>query len=276
MRAHLELGGKTVFITGPARGIGAETAWQLARRGANLALAGVEPERLRELAGSIGHDRAAWFEADVRERAALERAVAGTVGRFGGIDVVVANAGIAAVGTVERIDPDDFERTIDVNLLGVWRTVRAALPHVIGRRGYVLAVASMAAAVHLPLMSAYAAAKAGVSAFADCLRNEIGPTGATVGCAYFGFVDTDMTRDALAEDDVVRVERRAERVFRPRPMPVQKAGRALVRGIERRSRWIVLPRFHAGALIAPAPVQLAMEAGIRRLGIGEELRWRHG
>src|SRR5205823_14298491 len=97
-------------------------------------------------------------------------------------------------------------------------------------------------------------------------------TGTTVGCAYFSFIDTDMTRQALADEEVIRVERRAERVCRPRPIPVESAARALVRGIERRSRWIVLPRFHRGALIAPAAVQRAVDEGIRRLGIGDELR----
>jgi NAD(P)-dependent dehydrogenase (short-subunit alcohol dehydrogenase family) len=126
--------------------------------------------------------------------------------------------------------------------------------------------------VHLPLMAPYAAAKAGVSAFADCLRSELAATGTTVGCAYFSFVDTDMTRQALSDERAVRAERRAERVFRPRPLPVKAAARALVRGIERRSRWIVRPRVHRGALIAPAPVQLAIEAGVRRLRIGEALR----
>jgi len=125
-------------------------------------------------------------------------------------------------------------------------------------------------------MAAYAAAKAGVSALADCLRIEVAATGTTVGCAYFSFIDTDMTRTALAEEEARRAARAANRVFRPRPLPVEKAARSLVRGIERRSRWIVLPRFHRGALIAPAPVQLVIEAGIRRLGIGEELRRRHG
>ena len=76
------------------------------------------------------------------DTAALKRAVEGTVERFGGIDVVIANAGIAPVGTVATIDPEAFERTIEVNLLGVWRTVRAALPHVIERRGYILPIAS--------------------------------------------------------------------------------------------------------------------------------------
>ena len=129
--------GKTVFITGAARGLGAETARRVAARGANVALVGLEPEELERVAAQCGAN-AAWFECDVTDTEALERAVEGTVDRFGGIDVVMANAGIAPVGMMRSTDPEAFERTIEINLLGVWRTVRACLPHVIERRGYVL------------------------------------------------------------------------------------------------------------------------------------------
>ena len=141
--------GKTVLITGAARGLGAETARRVAARGANVALVGLEPEELERVAAQCGTN-AAWFECDVTDVEALERAVAGTVERFGGIDVVMANAGIATGGMVRSTDPAAFERTIEINLLGVWRTVRAALPHVIERQGYVLVIASLAAAVHGP------------------------------------------------------------------------------------------------------------------------------
>jgi NAD(P)-dependent dehydrogenase (short-subunit alcohol dehydrogenase family) len=93
------LAGRVVLVTGPARGIGAETARQLARRGARLSLVGMEPQRLRALAAELGEGHA-WFDCDVTDQAAVDRAVAGTVERLGGIDVVVANAGIAANGTV--------------------------------------------------------------------------------------------------------------------------------------------------------------------------------
>ena len=93
------LSGKVVFITGPARGIGAETARLLAARGARLSLAGLEPERLAELASELGEGHA-WFECDVTDQPSLVRAVAGTVETLGGIDVVIANAGIACNGTV--------------------------------------------------------------------------------------------------------------------------------------------------------------------------------
>src|SRR4051794_33743045 len=153
--------GKTIFITGAARGIGAEAARQLRAKGARIALAGLEPELLEQRAAELGGDTA-WFEADVSDRDAIEAAVAEAVERFGGIDVVIANAGVAGGGPVVSMDPDAFETIIDVNLLGVWRTVRASLPHVTARGGYVLPVASLAAALHGPMMSAYAASKAGV------------------------------------------------------------------------------------------------------------------
>ena len=95
------------------------------------------------------------------------------------------------------IDPVAFERTIEVNLIGVWRTVRAALPHVVARQGYILTIASLAAALHPPMLAHYAATKAGVEAFSDSLRAEVAHTGTRVGVAYFSFIDTDMTRDGL-------------------------------------------------------------------------------
>jgi NAD(P)-dependent dehydrogenase (short-subunit alcohol dehydrogenase family) len=259
---RFRISSRTVLITGPARGIGAETARQLARRGANLSLVGLEPERLEVLARELG-PRAAWFDADVRDREALQRAVDGTVERFGGIDVVVANAGIAPVGTVREIDPADFEAVIDVNLLGVWRTVRAALPHVVERDGYVLSIASLAAFVHLPLIAAYSAAKAGVHAFSDSLRMELRGTGTKVGAAYFGFIDTDMTRQGVSDAEANPSSRRVPDRFRPRLIPVPTAGRAIVRGIERRARLIVVPRSGYAAMLAPALAQRLAEGTAR-------------
>src|SRR3954447_6212593 len=135
-----DLTGRAVLVTGAARGIGAETARRLAARGARVALVGLGPAELERVAGDC--PGAVFFEADVTDRDALAAAVEGTVAAFGGIDVVIANAGIGTVGFARSIDPAAFERVLEVNLLGVWRTVRACLPHVIERRGYVLTIAS--------------------------------------------------------------------------------------------------------------------------------------
>jgi NAD(P)-dependent dehydrogenase (short-subunit alcohol dehydrogenase family) len=270
-KPRYDVRGKVVFITGPARGIGAETARQLAHKGAKLALVGLERERLERLAAELPTE-ALWHEADVRDLAELERAAARTIERFGRIDVAIANAGIAPVGTVETMDPEEFEGVIQVNLLGVWRTLRTTVPHVRARRGYLLSIASLAAVIHLPLMSAYAAAKAGVAAMANVLRMELQGTGTKVGVAYFGFIDTDMTRGAYADPVVQEVWRgRGERLLPP-PLPVRMAGEAIVDGIERRTRSIVVPKGAKAAFAAPNAAQRIAEAGTRVAGFAALIR----
>jgi NAD(P)-dependent dehydrogenase (short-subunit alcohol dehydrogenase family) len=235
-----------VMITGAARGIGAESARQLYARGHEVALVGLEPAELEARAGELG-ERAAAFECDVTDREALDRVVGEIVERFGGIDVVIANAGVATVGTVASLDPEEFERVVEVNLLGVYRTVRATLPHVTERRGYVLVVASLAAALHSGMMANYAMAKAGAEAFADCLRQELAPRGTAVGCAYFGFIDTDMVRDAY-EHPASQAARRDAPKWISQPIPVSAAGAAIVRGVEGRRARVWAPRWVGAAL----------------------------
>jgi NAD(P)-dependent dehydrogenase (short-subunit alcohol dehydrogenase family) len=236
-----------VMITGAARGIGAESARQLYGRGHELALVGLEPAELEARASELG-PRAAAFECDVTDREALAATVAAVVDRFGGIDVVIANAGVATVGTVAALDPDEFERVVEVNLLGVYRTVKAALPHVVERKGYVLVVASLAAALHGGMMANYAMAKAGAEAFANSLRQELAPQGTAVGCAYFGFIDTDMVRDAYEHPASQRARRDAPQ-WASRPIPVSEAGAAIVRGVEGRRARVWAPRW-VGAVLA--------------------------
>ena len=151
-----DVNGRTVFITGAARGIGKASAERMYAKGANVALVGLEPERLEENAARLG-ERAAWFEADVTDFDALERAVAGTVERFGGIDVAIANAGLAFLGALATAPIEQVERTLAVNLLGVWRTDRAVISQILERNGYLLNIASAAALAHAPLMGPYTA-----------------------------------------------------------------------------------------------------------------------
>jgi NAD(P)-dependent dehydrogenase (short-subunit alcohol dehydrogenase family) len=241
-----DLRGRTVLVTGAARGIGAETARRAAARGANVALVGLEPDELARVAEQCGAN-AALFECDVTDWDALERAVEGTVERFGGIDVVMANAGIAPAGMTRSVDPRAFERTLEVNLMGVWRTVRSCLPHVIERQGYVLVVASLAAAVHGPGMSAYSASKAGAEAFADSLRVEVKHLGVDVGVAYFLFIDTDMVRGADAHPTLGDMRGTSGPLGRTHS--VSSVGKAVVDGMEQRRRWIVVPGWARALLI---------------------------
>jgi NAD(P)-dependent dehydrogenase (short-subunit alcohol dehydrogenase family) len=240
-----KLNDKVVLITGAARGIGAETARRLVKRGARVSLVGLEPERLAQVAGELG-DRAVWFEADVTDQAAVDGAVEGTVAAFGGIDVVIANAGVANNGTVAVSPADALVKTLEVNLVGVVRTVSAALPHITQRRGYVCIISSTAAFTMMPGMSAYAASKAGVEQFANCLRLEVAHKGVRVGSVHPGWIDTDLVRDQRA--DLKTFDAAMERF--PYPLnattSVEDCADAIVDGIERRRSRVYVPRAIGG------------------------------
>ncbi|WP_026909398.1 short-chain dehydrogenase/reductase [Patulibacter minatonensis] len=264
------LAGRRVLITGAARGIGAALARDLAARGARVALVGLEDERLAALCTELD-DQApaagphAWFPADVRDLDAVWSAVAGAVERFGGLDVVVANAGIVNLGTVAGSRTEDLLRTIDVNLQGVVRTVGAALDPVIDARGHVLVVSSSSALGPTAGMAAYTASKAGVEAFADALSQELRPTGVSVGCAYLGWVDTDLVRDVDALLPSLRLlRRRLPWPLRATTSP-EVAAAALADGIADRRRRVMVPR-GLGILRWTRPV-LTSRAGEATMGL---------
>jgi NAD(P)-dependent dehydrogenase (short-subunit alcohol dehydrogenase family) len=252
------LEGRRVLITGAARGIGAATAKRLHDRGARLALAGIEPEELERTAAEC---EALAIACDVRSRAEVESAVQAAVDHLGGLDVVVANAGVGAQLPLVGGDPEIFERTIAVNLLGVYYTLRAAGPHIAHKHGYALAISSLAAAVHPPLLGAYCAAKAGVEALGDVLRVELRPSGARVGVAYFAELDTDMTRRGFGTEAARKLQAGTGPLGHVAPL---KAGiDAIERGIERRSRHVVAPRWVAVVLPIRTVVQQLLELGVR-------------
>jgi NAD(P)-dependent dehydrogenase (short-subunit alcohol dehydrogenase family) len=257
-----DVNGRTVFITGAARGIGAETARRLYAKGANVALVGLEPERLEELAAQLG-ERAVSFEVDVTDYDALQRAVRGTIERFGALDVAIANAGVQFNGALATAPIEYVERTLAVNLLGVWRTDRAVIEHITARRGYLLNISSLSAIAHAPLLGAYSTAKAGVEALSDALRLESMPSGARVGCAYFGFIDTDLVRGGFAGPSG-QAARSQMPGFISKPAPLAKAIDAIEDGIERRAARIWAPRWLGPMLVLRGIVQPIMELGVGR------------
>jgi NAD(P)-dependent dehydrogenase (short-subunit alcohol dehydrogenase family) len=255
-----DLAGRRVVITGAARGIGALLAERLHERGARVALLGLEPDLLAQVAETCGD--APWWEVNVADRGAVHTAVAAAVERLGGLDVAVANAGIG--GQMTLVDGDDsvWDAHMDVNLTGTYNLVRAAGPHVSHPEGYFLVTASLAAAIHLPLMSAYCASKAAVESLGDSLRLELAPSGAKVGIAYYAELDTDMTHRGFATEAASTMP-----IGGHGPLPVAPVGpaiNALERGIRERSRRIVSPWWVRYVLMARPVAQRVVERRARR------------
>jgi NAD(P)-dependent dehydrogenase (short-subunit alcohol dehydrogenase family) len=255
-----ELAGKRILITGAARGIGAGLARRLNERGARVALLGLEPEALGQVAAACGD--APWAECDVVDRDALDTAVARMVDELGGLDVAVANAGIGAQMTLLEGDDSVWDQTLAVNLGGTYNLIRSAGPHVAHRGGYFLLTASLAAALHLPLMAAYCASKAAVESLGDSLRQELRPSGARVGVAYYAELDTDMTSRGFATRAASRMPIGGHGLL---PVaPLGPAIDALERGIARRSRRITSPRWVGALLPGRMAAQRVVELGARR------------
>jgi NAD(P)-dependent dehydrogenase (short-subunit alcohol dehydrogenase family) len=237
------LQGKVVFITGGARGIGAEVARRLRNKGAKLVLTDLDKAELDALAAELGEDRVLTAVADVRDLPAMQAVADQAVEQFGGIDVVVANAGIASYGTVLQVDPEAFKRVLDVNLLGVFYTVRATLPALIDRRGYLLIVSSLAAFAASPGLAPYDMSKAGNEHLANALRLEVGHLGVGIGSAHMSWIDTALVRDGKADLPSFG------QVLAALPWPlnkttsVNKCAEAFVKGIEGRKDRVYCPRW---------------------------------
>ena len=237
MGTETSLQGRRVLITGAARGIGAALAERLHQRGAHLALLGLEEDLLEQVAERCG---GAYFaRCDVSDREQVDQTVEDAAAALGGLDVAVANAGIAAQLPLVGGDPEVMERTLAVNVLGAYYTLRAAGPHISHPGGYALPIASVGAVVHLPLMGAYSMSKAAVEALGNTLRIELRPYGARVGVAYFAELDTDMTTRGFGTKAAEELTKNLK--FMMRVAPLEAGIDALERGIERRSKRIVAP-----------------------------------
>lgn len=238
-----DLNGKVALVTGGARGIGFETARQIQLRGGSVAVLDLDAAEAAEAAERIGQ-RAIGIGADVTDEGAQRAAVAETVEKLGGLDLAVANAGIAQarLATARGISGEEWDRVLEVDLLGVWRTVRAALPQVVERRGHIALVSSVYAFMNGMGNTPYAVAKAGVESLGRALRVELAPHGASATVAYFGWVDTKLVQDAFAQPDADRITE-----FTPdwllKRIPPDEAAAGFVRGIEDRAPRVFVPRW---------------------------------
>ena len=239
-----DLTGKVVLVTGGARGIGAAAAAELVRRGAVPVLADVDAEALATTAaelGSLGLAGPLTVTCDVTDLASCQEAVAATVERHGRLDIVWANAGIGTGGPVELTDTDGWARVVEVNLIGVFLTVRAALPAIIEAKGHVAVTCSMASFTHAPGLSAYSASKAGAEAFADSLRTEVAHQGVTVQSVHPTWIDTDMVRDGDEGNEAFAFMRKSLKPPVNRTYPLEDVIPTLVDGMAAREPRTFLP-----------------------------------
>ncbi|MFH9852390.1 SDR family oxidoreductase [Streptomyces althioticus] len=231
--SRVSLEGKVAVVTGAARGVGELLARKLSARGVKVALVGLEPDALKDVSARLHSDSDHWH-ADVTDPESMARVAGEVRERFGRVDIVVANAGVATGGPFTESDPDAWRRVIEVNLIGSAVTARAFLPLLSESRGYLLQIASLAAITPAPMMTAYCASKSGVEAYAHALRAEVAHRGVKVGVGYLSWTDTDMVRGA-DQDDVMRELRQRLPWPANKTYPLGPAVDRLVAGIERRS-----------------------------------------
>jgi NAD(P)-dependent dehydrogenase (short-subunit alcohol dehydrogenase family) len=236
-----QLSGKVALVTGAARGIGLETARSLHARGASVVVNDLDPAATARAAGLVGR-RATAAAADVTDAEAMAGVVQRAVDDHGGLDVVVANAGIGPPpSTMLTADRGDFERTLEVDLQGVWRTVAPALEQIAARQGQVAVVSSVYAFMNGMVAAPYAVAKAGVEALGRALRVELSIHGAGATVAHFGFIDTVMVQEAFDADAEGSGLMDSLPAFMTRRLSPGQAAEALVTGIERRAPRVIEP-----------------------------------
>ncbi|MFF8268454.1 SDR family oxidoreductase [Streptomyces sp. NPDC016562] len=253
------LRGRTVVVTGAARGLGAALARAFDARGARLALLGLEQAGLRRVAGTLRNDTACW-SVDVTDDAAMAATAREVRTRLGPASVVVGNAGIAEGGPFADSDPRTWRRVVEVNLIGSAATVRSFLPDLFDTSGYYLQIASLASMGASPMMSAYCASKAGVESMAQALRAELAPRGVAVAIAYINWTDTDMIRDA--DRHAVLRELRAHMPPPARTVyPAEQVADRLASAAEHRRPTVYVPAW----LRAVQPVRAALPALVTRV-----------
>jgi 3alpha(or 20beta)-hydroxysteroid dehydrogenase len=198
-----QLLGTNAIISGGARGIGAATARRFVTEGARVVIGDILDEEGNALAAELG-EKARYINLDVRDASAWQAAVELCRAEFGLPQVLVSNAGIMIVGTIESATEDDYRRAFDVNVMGAFLGTRAVIePMRQAGGGSIVIISSTAGEAGVPAMAAYAASKAGNKAFAQCAAMELGPLGIRVNVIVPGGFDTPMQRGpAFANVDI--------------------------------------------------------------------------
>lgn len=248
--ARYDLTGRVIAITGSTGGLGSEVVKALAQKGARLALFDIDEHAVEAQANALAAHQARGWRVDVRSMESLSRAMSEAARHFGRIDVVVANAGITCFEPLVSADPDRFDRVVDINLNGVWRTFRAGVPFVAESKGYLLAISSMAAFVHSPLQASYTASKAGVWAMCNSIRLEVKHLGVSVGSVHPTFFKTAML-DGMQADPAGFKLWGGNKSLLFKAITLESVVSRIVAGIEARTEMVVIPSSNALAAKAP-------------------------
>ncbi|MCZ7428755.1 SDR family NAD(P)-dependent oxidoreductase [Micromonospora sp. WMMA1949] len=188
-------GPATWFVTGTSRGIGLELVRQLLERGDNVAATTRSAERLGAALGAVDRERLLPLELDLTDEAAVAAAVRAATGRFGGLDVVVNNAGYGFLGAVEEAADAEVRAMFEVQIFGVWNVLRAALPGMrAARSGHVINVSSILGLTAFPGWGLYCAAKYALEGLSDSLAAEVAHLGIKVTVVEPGYTRTDFLR----------------------------------------------------------------------------------
>ena len=258
--------GKSVFITGASSGIGAELAKLFAREGAKVALTARRAHKLDSVSKEI-HDAggtAIAIAADVTDRESLDAAAARTIEEFGGIDIVVANAGFSVVGTMARLTADDFRRQFDTNVFGVVDTLYATLDALKQSKGNFAVVSSMAGRVGIPRTPMYCASKFAINGLCESMYHELDDLGIALTLISPGFIETEIHK--VDNRGVFKAERK---IVAPKAllMSAEKAATIMANAIHKRKPEVIVTN-HAkiGMLLArhfPRTVRTFSRIGTR-------------
>lgn len=224
MTKFCDLTGQVAVVTGASSGIGRASSLALARRGARVTLAARRIERLNEVAREIkaGGGEALAVKTDVLKKAEIENMVEKTVERWGRVDILLNNAGIAVFKPFLEMTEKEWDQTLDVNLKGYFLCAQAAAREMAKRKyGRIINIASVASGqvgVGFPLVAHYCASKGGIVALTEALATELAPMGITVNAIAPGLIETEMTAGIMKDEKGLQT-------FLQR-IPLRRVGRA--------------------------------------------------
>lgn len=209
------LQGKVALVTGAGSGIGKETALRFAAEGARVAAADLKGDTARATAAEIGGD-ALGLELNVTSAASIAAGLEALLAHFGGIDVVVNNAGVTIVGSIMDLSEELWDRELDTNLKSIFLVSKAAWPHLVARGGgSILVTASICSTHALQNDAAYCASKAGAAMLTQCMALDGAKVGIRANCVLPGFIDTPMIHGYFDDQPDPAASRRGAEAMHP-------------------------------------------------------------